>query len=320
MSTDKQINQEGLESSSGASPGEVLLAARQKAGLSVEQAADQLKVPESYILAIESNDFEKLPGLVFARGYVRSYARILELDCDAVVDHFDRYTGDSGVDTPHLKAGAPVSNRRPMSPALAWGATLLTVVLVGAGSYYGWNSDKRTASEPEAVSQQQAPVIIEPDEISEDEELLPAQIDFDELETEGVDPEVESEPESQVDSISEEADEPGLAEVTEPQVSVSPAVVQLEEPSQAVTGDSLVRLAIQFAEDCWVQIKDMSGNSLYTDVQKAGSNLDLEVPASVQVRFGNVNGVAELQFDGREVAVKAPEPGRKVASLVLEAG
>ncbi|KEQ12095.1 helix-turn-helix domain-containing protein [Endozoicomonas numazuensis] len=318
MSTDERNSQKGQETASEASPGQVLEAARLKTGLSVEEAADRLKVPESYILAIEHNEFEKLPGLVFARGYVRSYARILELVDNELVDHFDRFTGNSGVDTPHLKAGAPVTNRRHMSPVIAWGATLLTVILVGAGSYYGWNSDKRASSELEITSQEQTPVIIEPESPSE-EELLPAQADFDESEVEVIEPELDSELESQVDSMPEEAEDPGLAESVSAETILPPETLQDTTESLPKNRDSLVRLAIQFAEDCWVQIKDMSGNALYTDVQKAGTHLELEVPSSVQVRFGNVNGVADLKFDGREVAVKVPEPGRKVASLYLDA-
>ncbi|MGI9279313.1 MAG: helix-turn-helix domain-containing protein [Endozoicomonas sp.] len=322
MSTDEQNNQEGLGMAAKASPGQVLQSARLKAGLSVEEAADRLKVPESYILAIEGNDFEKLPGVVFARGYVRGYARVLEQDSNELVEHFDRYTGQSGVDTPHLKAGAPVTNRRPMSSVLAWGASLLTVILVGAGSYYGWNADKRSTSESEVTSHEQAPAVIEPVEPVEvsDEELLPAQIDFDDSDVEVTDPELESEPESQVDSMSEEAEEPGLADSLEAEPEMTAAVVLNNAESLPELDNSLVSLAIQFAEDCWVQIKDMSGNSLYADVQRAGSNLKLDVPSSVQVRFGNVNGVSGLKFDGRVVAVKAPEPGRKVVSLVLDAG
>lgn len=64
MSTDEQNSQKDLEMASDASPGQLLQAGRLKADLSVEEAADHLKLPEFYILAIESNEFEKLPGLV----------------------------------------------------------------------------------------------------------------------------------------------------------------------------------------------------------------------------------------------------------------
>lgn len=312
MNTDEQNSEEGLEADADHSPGRLLQSGRHKAGLSVEEVADRLKVPESYILAIESNEFEALPGLVFARGYVRSYARVLELDGNELVDHFDRFTGHSGSETTHLKAGTSLISRRPMSPLLAWGASLLTVILVGAGSYYEWNLDNPSVSPSGVNSRQQAPVLIEP-EAELEKDVLPAvahdseesvnQSEGSLSETGAAFPEVEN----------------ALPEAVSPPPEVEGAVPEANGSPYEADG-SLVSLAVEFAEDCWIQIKDMSGHDLYTDVHRAGSNLRLEVPSSVQVRFGNVKGVADLKFDGKKVAIKAPERGRRVASLVLEAG
>lgn len=324
MSTDEQNSQEEREESSAVTPGQLLTAGRQKAGLSIDEAADRLKLPESYILALESNEFETLPGLVFARGYVRRYARALGLDGDELVDHFDRFTGHSGAETPHLKAGAPLTTWRPMSSVFAWGASLLTVILVGAGSYYGWDLDKRSASQSEAIFQQQPSVVIESSEdVSEAEKVMPVQVDFDGSETEVTEPETESESDD-IPAVGQDSEEPltqterGLPEV-DGSLSIADGSLSIADGSVSNDG-SPVRLAIEFAEDCWIQIKDMSGRGLFTDVQRAGSNLELEVPSSVQVRFGNVKGVADLKFDGKKVAVKTSGPGRRVASLVLKAG
>ncbi|WOG25850.1 RodZ domain-containing protein [Endozoicomonas sp. 8E] len=318
MSTDEQNSLEDQEEASAVTPGQLLSAGRQKAGLSIDEAADRLKLPESYILALESNEFETLPGLVFARGYVRRYARALGLDGDELVDHFDRFTGHSGSETPHLKAGAALTTWRPMSSVFAWGASLLTVILVGAGSYYGWNLDKRSASQSEAIFRQQPSVVIESsDDVSEAEKVMPAQVDFDDSETEVVEPESESENDD-MPAVDQDSEEP-LSQIEGGLPEADGSLSETDDSPYEVDG-SRVSLAIEFAEDCWIQIKDMSGRDLYTDVQRAGSNLELEVPSSVQVRFGNVKGVADLKFNGKKVAVKTPESGRRVASLLLKAG
>ncbi|WP_422475662.1 helix-turn-helix domain-containing protein [Endozoicomonas sp. ALB032] len=324
MSTDEQNSQEDQEEASAVAPGQLLSAGRQKAGLSIGETADLLKLPESYILALESNEFETLPGLVFARGYVRRYARALGLDGDELVDHFDRFTGHSGAETPHLKAGAPLTTWRPMSSFFAWGASLLTVILVGAGSYYGWNLDKRSASQSEVIFRQQPSVVIESSEdVSEAEKVMPVQVDFDDSEMEVTEPENESENDD-IPAVGQDSEEPlGQTERVLPEVGSSLSDVDGSlsgaEGSLSDNG-SPVRLAIDFVEDCWIEVKDMSGRALYTDVQRAGSNLELEVPSSVQVRFGNVKGVADLKFDGKKVAVKTSGSGRRVASLLLKAG
>src|SRR5262249_50660744 len=60
-------------------PGRVLGEARQAQNLSVADVARQLKLSVSQVEALESGDFQRLPGPVFVRGFVRNYARLLRL-------------------------------------------------------------------------------------------------------------------------------------------------------------------------------------------------------------------------------------------------
>lgn len=62
------------------SPGMALAAARKAQGLTVENVAGRLRLSPLQIAAIEANDFAALPGDVFARGFVRNYARLLNLN------------------------------------------------------------------------------------------------------------------------------------------------------------------------------------------------------------------------------------------------
>lgn len=62
------------------SPGRLLRAARERHGWSQGDLAQQLKLLPRQIDAIERDDFAALPGAVFARGFVRNYARAVQLD------------------------------------------------------------------------------------------------------------------------------------------------------------------------------------------------------------------------------------------------
>ena len=70
---------------SGPSPGAVLAAARAAQALTVENVAGRLKLASFQIKAIEADDFSTLPGAVFARGFVRNYARLLNLDAEPLM-------------------------------------------------------------------------------------------------------------------------------------------------------------------------------------------------------------------------------------------
>lgn len=60
--------------------GGLLASARTERGWSIQQVSDQLKLSQSQILALESNQFQSLPTLVIVRGFVRAYAKLLKID------------------------------------------------------------------------------------------------------------------------------------------------------------------------------------------------------------------------------------------------
>ncbi len=61
---------------------------RHHKGLTLEDISHKLKIKKSYILAIESEDFESLPSAVYVRGYVKSIASILGLDSEKAANQF----------------------------------------------------------------------------------------------------------------------------------------------------------------------------------------------------------------------------------------
>jgi hypothetical protein len=70
-------------------PGARLQAARREQELSIHQIALALKLKPEQVAAIESMQFQKLPGLGYALGYVRGYGELLGLvDCDGLVSEF----------------------------------------------------------------------------------------------------------------------------------------------------------------------------------------------------------------------------------------
>ncbi len=65
--------------------GKKLAAAREGWGLSVQEVADNLNLGVNIIEAVEADEYDKLPGSTFARGYIRAYANLLRLDPDELI-------------------------------------------------------------------------------------------------------------------------------------------------------------------------------------------------------------------------------------------
>lgn len=75
------------------SPGQVLKAARQAAGLSVDQVATRLYLLCSVVSYLEGDDYDRIRGDTFARGYLRNYARLLGLSPGPLLQAFDDMRG-----------------------------------------------------------------------------------------------------------------------------------------------------------------------------------------------------------------------------------
>src|SRR5918994_4407744 len=71
---------------------EQLRRARERAGLSIEDISSRTKIQIPLLEAIERGDFERVPGGLFVRGFLRAYAREVGLDPEMVVaDYLDQY-------------------------------------------------------------------------------------------------------------------------------------------------------------------------------------------------------------------------------------
>lgn len=66
-------------------PGRRLRAARQAKGIGLDKVASQLHLGQHLLEALEQDDYERLPGAVFVRGYIRNYARLLGIDEDPLL-------------------------------------------------------------------------------------------------------------------------------------------------------------------------------------------------------------------------------------------
>jgi cytoskeleton protein RodZ len=87
----------------GRGPGERLRAARIAAGLTLQGVADDLHLGVDVLEALERDDYSQTPGRVFVRGYLRKYARLVDLPADAVLATFDAYAPTEEASAPGLR-------------------------------------------------------------------------------------------------------------------------------------------------------------------------------------------------------------------------
>jgi len=81
-------------------PGQVLKARREQCAMSVQQAADKLHLTRHYVQSLESDCHAKLPGEVFVKGYIRAYAKLLEIDPEHLVRLYHQHAGKREASAP----------------------------------------------------------------------------------------------------------------------------------------------------------------------------------------------------------------------------
>ena len=107
--------------------GDALRLQREAMGVTMEQAAEDTRIREKFLRAIESGDYQSLPGTVYTKGFLRNYAEYLNLDPEETLT---LYTGERG-------GSEPVRTFAPMKPLVKrtfiFTPTVLVPVVVLAG-------------------------------------------------------------------------------------------------------------------------------------------------------------------------------------------
>ena len=116
--------------------GEVLKRTRTRQGIEIAEVEERTKIRTKYLRALESEDWDLLPSPAYARGFLRTYAQLLGLDADAIVDEFRRQVESEPDAALAYGFGEPVleGRRRPGGPEPGrWrGGVLVVVGLIAA--------------------------------------------------------------------------------------------------------------------------------------------------------------------------------------------
>jgi cytoskeleton protein RodZ len=269
-------------------PTAVFAARRAELGLSVEDVANQLKFSPRLIEALEAGEFDKLPGRTFARGMLRSYAKLLKLDSAPILAHLV----GAGMGLPKGPEQA-VSFRTPIPFSeggrhgnLIYMALTVVILVVVAFYAFEWYQEKSGPSKlafvdagREAPIAQPAPVAPEPAAAASEPQGAAA-------------PEREAKPATFA--------------------SVGPAPVP-ETTSPLAPGRR--RIVMRFEKESWVEIKGRNGVTLLSQLNPAGSEKVVDGEPPFQLTIGNAPSV-QVTYNDQPVDLK-PHFKVDVARLTL---
>ncbi len=111
--------------------GQILRAEREGRQLSIEDVAKNLRVSAKVLRAIEAGDKQSLPHIVYVRGFVLSYGKLLGLDTQELVTATCLYEEDETYSTAHMSSRIPM--RQEKSKKMFF-VVLLLFLCIGAGA------------------------------------------------------------------------------------------------------------------------------------------------------------------------------------------
>jgi cytoskeleton protein RodZ len=253
--------------------GENLRREREMRGVSLEEIAFDTKISLRFLEAIEREDFKKLPGGIFGRSFVRTYARYLGLDEDRVLAEFQAAASpQTDMDLhrmPGNRSGAPPSK----TPVLA---TIVAVIML-IGGYQLFRYSRRAAEMPVPP----APIVVEPPPARPPlQPVIPPDPDA---------PGAGASPPAAVDTPGVVASGPAPHAAGAPtagQVNPQPALPPAVKPGF----DGSLQLQIAATERAWVAV-DADGKTLFQRVLNPQEVETVKARESFSVTTGNAQGV-----------------------------
>jgi cytoskeletal protein RodZ len=112
--------------------GEKLRQARESRGISISEVAEHTRISALYLESIENNDYRALPGGIFNKGFVKSYAKYLGLnDQEALQDYAALITeqGSDANDDPKTYRPQVLTDERSRSGLLP--TAIFSIIIVG---------------------------------------------------------------------------------------------------------------------------------------------------------------------------------------------
>lgn len=125
--------------------GRLLADIRKTGNYTVEEVSEHLKIPVRMIKALEASDKEALPASTFTQGYIRAYAKFLEMPEDEVLAVYSHAVPHhDGRDLkPRSNLPGEASSQSPLIKAISWLLMLavLAAIVVGGFQYYQKKAD-----------------------------------------------------------------------------------------------------------------------------------------------------------------------------------
>ncbi|MEO8276761.1 MAG: RodZ domain-containing protein [Thermoanaerobaculia bacterium] len=294
---------------------------REARSVSLREIADNSKISLRYLEALEQDRFDVLPAPVFARGFLREYARVVGLNADEVVNLYLVALEERGGDVARRAdrpKGTRIESTSSAPSSLGYGLLLglAVVVFVGIAALLSFLAERRRSAPP--TSKLVAPTTMAapapPTEPSDDgagassgvSATSAASATTATTATTGV-------PEGTATATSVAGGQvpSGAPRLPAPSSATPLSALPADAPTARVGSRSAAtpfRVVLNFTQDCWME-SIVDGTRQTSELKAAGETVHLEAQQYVVLTLGNSRAVT-VEVDGAPVAL--PENATRV--------
>ena len=276
-------------------PGELLKEARKKTRRRYKRLSSELGIPEKYLEALEENNFSIMAGPTYIKGYLRAYAKKLDLDPETVIAAFDRYLKDQR----RLKKKAVKKEQKKETKQkfsyiyavifLLIALVMLLIVFIPEGNNNPEKKqDMRSYSETEIQNSSNIPLILN---------TKPA-----------LSIELEQNTSQNISDLNIQK-EVVASEITE----------EVEEETIKLSIETINTIEMNFSGDCWIELMDKKGIIEYR-LAKAGTSIFFEGVGPFKLLIGNSKRVDLFYNDVKVNLASTTNVKTNVSCLVLPEG
>lgn len=251
--------------------GDLLRKTREEKNLSLNDIENETKIRKLYIKAIEEGDYGKIPGEVFLKGFIKTYAKILGLDGQALVEEYKKEKNGPAAEAEKEPAAeekqpepeVPAEEEKPAEPAPQ-------------------KADEKHESGRASILNTESNEYLKPQSSGGKKNIVILAVII-----------VAIIAAAAVYISSQSSDEPKA-----PAPSSAQTQQQEAQPQQAAPAPvSGAEVSASFADDCWTEVK-VDGNVVLSETVKAGSRLTWKGAKQVDVTVGNA-GAVDITFNGQ---------------------
>ncbi|MFQ2918768.1 cytoskeleton protein RodZ [Aeromonas allosaccharophila] len=303
------------DDSQAAGPGQLLRNAREQLGWTREQVASRIHLRLTLIAAIESDTYDKHTSHTFIRGYLRTYAKLVGIPEETILAAYDKL-GLTPPDNIDMQSFSRRSRQQANDSRLKVVTWLVILVLIALSVAWWWQSTARRSAGDEALAATEmsatsstpaAPAITPPDAINTDP-----------VEGAAIAPTATDVTASAV--VSEASATLALASAAVAPTDVNADVGTVTdvavsgangtESNEAVVDPATApQLKMSFTADCWLDVKDANGKTLFSGLKKANDELVLEGAEPLKFIIGAPMAV-KLDYKGQSFDMSRYNNGR----------